>query len=243
MASAPEDTSFRCKLDFSGWPFEKGMKKGNGVFKSEPFEIRGLPWQFYLRMSETKLRYRATTSDEEDYVQDKDESIGWYSPHELTINGVTGKTISNYFSVQLCVENPKVMESELRKLALRGALQMQQRSAGGSYTGDTITGVMFRPTEDFPFEAHQREVTTGYLKYGQYGPQGKRPAFNGWFFGTESPTLIDTQNDQVVFYPNGYTFEPDVYRDFYTVGKVPRLVVNLKIGIPSKFKKIFKGLA
>ena len=89
----------------------------------------------------------------------------------------------------------------------------------------------------------QREVTTGYLKYGQHDPQGKRPAFNGWFFGTESPTLIDTQNDQVVFYPNGYTFEPDVYRDFYTVRKVPRLVVDLKIGIPSKFKKIFKGLA
>ena len=173
MASAPEDTSFRCKLDFSGWAFEKWMKKGNGVFKSEPFEIRGLPWQFYLRMSETKLRYRATTSDEEDYEQDKDESIGWYSRHELTINGVTGKTISNYFSVQLCVENPKVMESELRKLALRGALQMQQRSAGGSYTGDTITGVMFRPTEDFPFEAHQKEVSPGISSMASMAPKAR----------------------------------------------------------------------
>ena len=238
MASAPEDTIFRCKLDFDGWPFEKGMKKGNGVLKSETFEIRGLPWQFYLRMSKTKLRYQFTTSDEEDYERNKDDSTGWYSPHLLTINGVPGKPISNYFSVQLCVENPEVMESELNRLELCGALRMQQTSAGHRYPSDAITGVMFQPFFD-PFEERlsQKEVRTGYLKYGHYGPEGKRPQFNGWFFGTESPTLIDTQNWE------DYTFEPIGYRDFYTVGKVPRLVVELKIGIPSKFKKIFKGLA
>ena len=241
MAFAPGDTRFTRKLDFSGWAFEKGMKKGNGVLKSEPFEIRGLPWQFYLRMTKTKLRYPASTSDEEEYEQDKDDSIGWYSPHELTINGVLVKPISNYFSIQLCVQNPEVMESELKKLELCGTLAMYQTSAGHRYHRDTITGVMFQPTFlDFPFfeEQSQREVTTGYLKYGHYGPQGKRPEFNGWFFGTEIPTLTDTQPPELV-----YTDEPDVYRDFYTVGKVPHLVVQLTIGIPSKFKKIFKGLA
>ena len=249
MASAAEDTIFTRKLVFDRWKFEKGMRKGKGVFKSKPFAIQGLPWHFYLRMSETKLRYRATTSDEEEYKQDKDESIGWYSPHELTINGVLVKPISNYFSVQLCVENPKVMESELNKLELCGTLQMQQTSAGIRYPGDIITGVMFQPSGEVSCQERGWEISTGYLNYGRYESEGRRPEFNGWFFGTEIPTLIDTQNTQLVFHPkdptdpfdHGYRFEPDVYRDFYTVGKVPRMVMLLTIGIPSKFKKIFKG--
>ena len=153
--------------------------------------------------------------------------------------------------VQWSPREANIQLLELDKFELCGALHIHQTSAGHRYPGDTITGVTFRPSEDFPYEEHQREITTGYLKYGHYDPKGKRPEFNGWFFGTESPKLIDTKNSQLVFYPkdptdprdDGYTFEPDVYRDFYTIGKVPRLVVQLTIGIPSKFKKIFKGLA
>ena len=255
MTFAPGDLSFTSTQDLDKWKFDKGMKKGNGVLKLRPFEIPGLPWQFCLRMCETRLRYQVSTSDEEDYENDKDDSIGWYNPTELTIDGDLVKPISHFFSAQLCVENPEVMPSELRRLELCGFLDMYQTSAGSRYRRDTIKGVMYAP--GCFFEERSKDIRTGYIGYSSYSREfsteplrlatGSRPGFNGWLFGTKTPTLLDkhvhVHVDPANPWESGITFEPDVYRDFYTVGKVPRLVLELKIGIPNRFKEIFPGLA
>ena len=157
-------------------------------------------------------------------------------PRRLTIDGINDvENISNYFSVQLCVEKgTRRSESELSGLKLRGTLMLTQISDSGIHT---MAGTIFGPNEH---EEHYKEISRGLIEYGdyKYNPKSTRPAFSGWFFGTENPTFIDQNNSHVVWTSEGgqstseggqWTSEADVYRDFYTVGDVLNLKMEVSI--------------
>ena len=60
-------------------------------------------------------------------------------------------------------------------------------------------------------------------------PKSCRPAFTGWFFGTETPTFTDSKHSHVVVIDDTMTSEADVFRDFYTIGGVPNLKMEVSI--------------
>lgn len=207
MASPARNMTFNPKIrELVNFSFEKELEAGNGVFNWHTFRMPQIPgFKFFLRICRTKI---------------KTLSKGQVQPDKLTRDGSNVDNISNYFSVQLCVEKGKRKSEELSGVKLRGTLILTQTSSSGIHT---MAGTIFGPNEH---EEHYKEISSGLIEYGtyKYNPKSTRPAFNGWFFGTEKPTLIDEYNNHMVVDANWtYSSEPDVHRDFYTLGKVPNL--------------------
>ena len=117
------------------------------------------------------------------------------------------------------------MRSKLSGLKLRGTLMLTQTSATRTHTMD---GTMFKPNS---YEEHSKEVTHGFVPCGTYKYNHKscRPAFTGWFFETETPIFTDWKHSHVVVIGDTMSSEADVFRDFYTIGEVPSLKVEVSI--------------
>ena len=218
MASPARNMTFNPKIrELANFSFEKEMEAGDGVFNWHTFRMPQIPgFKFFLRICRTKIKVLPS---------------GQMQPDKLTKDGSNVDNISNYFSVQLCVEkgrrkSEEKMRSELSEVKLRGTLILTQTSASGIHT---MAGTIFGPNEH---EEHYKEISSGLIQYGtyKYNPKSTRPAFTGWFFGTEQPTFIDQYNNHMVVDANWtYTSEPDVYRDFYTLGEVPNLKMEVSI--------------
>ena len=233
MVSLTRNMTFNPKIrELTEFTFEKKLEAGDGVFTWHEFEMRQIPgFKFFLRICRTRI---AMSPNEQ------------LQPRRLTIDGINDvDNISNYFSVQLCVEKGPGT-SDLSGLKLRGTLMLTQTAESGIHI-HTMAGTIFGPNED---EEHYKEISRGLIQYGdyKYDPKSTRPAFSGWFFGTENPTFIDQNNSHVVWTSDSaeggqwtseggewtseggrWRSEADVYRDFYTVGDVPNLKIEVSI--------------
>ena len=218
MSSLASNKTFNPRVkELENFSFQKKMVAGNGVFEwhrfKMPEQIPGL--KFSLRICRTVIK----------------TASGQSSPSKLKQNGIVVNNISNYFSIQLCIEKGKKMpeekmRSKLSGLKLRGTLMLTQTSATRVHT---MNGAIFKPNS---YEEHSKEVTKGFIPYGtyKYDPKSSRPAFTGWFFGTDSPTFTDSEHSHVVV-DDTMTCEADVFRDFYTIGEVPNLKIEVSIHI------------
>ena len=225
VTSFPEDTMFEHSWTITG--FDKGMNMGGGIIRSPLFKIKDdLPWKFFLRVSQTQIMEKLM-SPLNCGVEDS-ESFTLRTPEQLHIDQVL-TPISSYFGVQLCVENPDVMESDLRDLKLSGSIVITQ----GSST--LTTGKIFEAVN----ADDEEEIRTGYIQCGDHTlrastcnpfvPGEVRAKFRGWFLGTEKPTLTALKH---------YYARKQFYRDFYTVGKVPSLTLKLTIEIPGEMTSV-----
>ena len=235
VTTFPEDTIFKHSWTITG--FDKGMKMDNGIIRSPLFKIKAdLPWKFFLRVSQTQIMEKLM-SPENCGVEDS-ESFALRTPEKLHIDEVL-TPISNYFGVHLCVENPDAMESDLVDLKFSGSLDITQ----GSST--LTTGKIFESIN----ADDEEEIRTGYIQCGDHTlrastcdplvPGQVTAKFRGWLFGTETPTLTVVK---ACHNYAGYFFRKQLYRDFYTVGKVPSLTLMLTIRIPSEMTSVSGNL-
>ena len=131
--------------------------------------------------------------------------------------------ISHYFSVQLCVKKgPRKselkMRSELSDYKLKGNLMLTQ--SFHNRDPHELEGVIFKPN-----------VSSSWVNFDDYGPKSSTPAFTGWHFGTEEPNLYGdyVRVDDSDFDNSTWTSERDVCRDFYTIGQVQQLKIEVTL--------------
>ena len=83
-----------------------------------------------------------------------------------------------------------------------------------------MDGVIFKPN-----------VSSSWVNFDDYGPKSSTPAFTGWHFGTEEPNLYGdyVRVDDSDFDNSTWTSERDVCRDFYTIGQVQQLKIEVTL--------------
>ena len=133
------------------------------------------------------------------------------------------RDVSHLFSVQLCAKKgPRKselkMRSELSDYKLKGNLMLTQYFHNRD--PHELEGVIFKPN-----------VSSSWVNFDDYDPKSSTPGFTGWRFQTEEPTLVHdyVKVDDSDFHNSTWSSESDVYRDFYTVGKVQKMKIEVTI--------------
>ena len=225
VTTLPDDQLFSFRYEIVG-NFYKLLKRSGGEMNSDTFEMHGVPSKLFLHVSQTEVPF--DDSEDEDSEEEWDDldqerkssSSSSRSPKELEIDGVL-VPITSYFNVQLCVENPDAAEEKLKALELCGRLTITQKTVCGKQS--KMSGKIF---ELAPPSAPHR-IWSGFVGFDD----GEHPSrytvkdeFRGWSFGTRNPTFE--------YQPYHYQRKEHrlIYHDFYTVGKVSELTMEVMLG-------------
>ena len=226
VTTLPDDkfVSFRYQIDGN---FHKLLKRCGGEMNSKAFEMPGVPSKLFLHVSQTEVPFdESEEEDSEEEWEDLDQErkssrSGSRSPKELDIGGVL-VPITSYFNVQLCVENPESAEDKLKVLELCGRLTITQKTVCGNQS--KMTGKIF---ELAPSSAPHR-IWSGFVGFddGEHPSRyATKDAFRGWYFGTRNPTF-----EYQPHHWGEYKEDRLIYHDFYTVGKVSELTMEVVLG-------------
>ena len=192
--------------------FKKAMNRSDGIIDGPPFKMPGLPWKFFLRVSQSEC-----DKDWQEFGHPTVKNGGWnhttgrmlYAGHE------EDHSMSHLFDVSLQVENPT---EDLKMVKLAGSLEVDQGS-----TGIKSRGHMFAVLDDdFPLP-----VTS---IVGATGSEVISATSNSWDFGEEEAIKSELSRMECLEGPHEH-----LCHDFFALcHSTPEIILKATIKIASK---------
>ena len=205
--------------------FDKAMKRSDGIIDGPPFKMPGLPWKFFLRISQSEC-----DKDWKEFGYPSARNVGWnhttgkmlyrdYNDRILRdILNNTGDEVeedpsmSHLFDVSLQVENPT---EDLKTVKLAGSLEVDQGS-----TGIKSKGHMFAVLDGDPDPS----------LVGATGSECITATSNRWEFGEEE--AIRCTGDRIEYSEGPFEH---LCHDFFAICHItPEITLKATIKIASK---------
>ena len=208
--------------------FKKAMNRSDGIIDGPPFKMPGLPWKFFLRISQSEC-----DKDWKEFGYPSARNVGWnhttgkmlyrdYNDRILRdiLNNTADEveedpSMSHLFDVSLQVENPT---EDLKMVKLAGSLEVDQGS-----TGIKSRGHMFAVLDDdFPV------AVTSIV--GATGSEVISATSNSWDFGEEEAIKSELSRMECLEGPHEH-----LCHDFFALcHSTPEIILKATIKIASK---------